>query len=386
MNLSTIERLQGAHHGEHAWLFGKGPSLDAFDMSSAGSLRICINESAKRVPQATYVFAHDEAPIQRFAEVFPQGCTAVLEPPRALFALQCGIPADKIVTYTKRPIPRQDRESDAPLPPCEPFDLIGLSGTVHSAIHFCERIGVIAVSLVGFDGAGGYAESLQLESPLGGGQHHRIRKDSAWLLEKLGMKFEFVDPPQNKDPIRVDYETLYDTLRASGYHAHEDNSSHLAPYIPWIVDKLRIQTALDIGCSAGMSLELLGRAGIRACGVDVSQQAVNKGVGLGRRIQQASATHLPFDDASFDLVCSADVFEHLAPQDVPTACSEAARVAKKYLFFKIAEHEDTTQQWKELAGHPLHLTTRPIEWWKEQFQGVGRVIRQERELICIEKS
>ena len=147
-----------------------------------------------------------------------------------------------------------------------------------------------------------------------------------------------------------------------------------------------METALDIGCSAGKSLDLLGRAGIHACGVDVSKKAVDKGVELGRKIQRASATQLPFENEAFDLVCSADVFEHLAPHDVPAACAEAARVARKYLFFKIAERVDATERWKQLAGHPLHLTTQPIEWWKRQFKDVGRVIRQERELICIEKS
>ncbi len=39
--------------------------------------------------------------------------------------------------------------------------LYGNSGTVHSAIHFCRLIGVSRITMVGFDGAGGYANCIR---------------------------------------------------------------------------------------------------------------------------------------------------------------------------------------------------------------------------------
>jgi len=115
----------------------------------------------------------------------------------------------------------------------------------------------------------------------------------------------------------------------------------------------------------------------------VSSVAVDEARSLGRNVVHGCATKLPFADNSFDLVCSADVFEHLRPEDAGKACSEACRVAKRFVFLKIAEREDVSEKWKELAGHPLHLTTRPIEWWKQFCQPYGDVIRMERELICL---
>lgn len=160
----------------------------------------------------------------------------------------------------------------------------------------------------------------------------------------------------------------------------------MANHIPWIVENLNIQSVLDIGCSTGRSVELFGEHDLAATGVEVSSIAVKKAHSLGRNVVHGSATRLPFSDDQFDLVCSADVFEHLHPDDAEVACKEACRVAKHYVFLKIAEREDATEKWKTIAGHPLHLTTQPIDWWKQWCEPYGNVIRLERELICIEVS
>ena len=101
------------------------------------------------------------------------------------------------------------------------------------------------------------------------------------------------------------YQELYDKLRRHGYHDAEDASSHLAPYIGWLKSRLQYGSVLDIGCSSGGSLPLLGSEGVATVGVDVSMEAVAKASNLGRDVRHASATALPFEDASFDLVVSA---------------------------------------------------------------------------------
>lgn len=184
-------------------------------------------------------------------------------------------------------------------------------------------------------------------------------------------------------PDAIDYQELYDRLRKEGYHEKEDASTHLAPYIPWLQSKLDYKTVLDIGCSSGGSVPLLEAGGRKAAGVDVSELAVEKGRALGRDIHHASATVLPFADNEFDLVVSADAFEHLHEDDADAAVNEAIRVASKYIFMKIAEHQDVGQPWKDIAGHPLHLTTRPIEWWMKKFAHAGDFIRRERYIFCL---
>ncbi|MCA9178827.1 MAG: class I SAM-dependent methyltransferase [Planctomycetales bacterium] len=182
------------------------------------------------------------------------------------------------------------------------------------------------------------------------------------------------------------YQELYDKLRRHGYHDAEDASSHLAPYIGWLKSRLQYGSVLDIGCSSGGSLPLLGSEGVATVGVDVSMEAVAKASNLGRDVRHASATALPFEDASFDLVVSADVFEHLHEDDAQAAAHEAVRVARRHIFMKIASQEDVTQRWKDLAGHPLHLTTKPIEWWMKFFSPFGKFIRHEQHVFCLEKT
>ena len=377
MNLSSFYRR---HASEVAWIFGKGPSLDTFDQASAGSLRICINESVLHVDSPTYFFAHDEVPIKRIAAKFPNSCTAVLEHCRSIFAQQCGLAESQICTYHKlqQNVPTEadlliDSNSDS---------LIGVSSTVHSALHFCKLIGASKVVLVGFDGTGGYANCLGLDLPVGGGQHERIKKDTVRLIELLGLESEFACEVQIKGD-SIDYQSLYDKLRRNGYHQNE-NSSHLHKYVPWIFENLKFQNVLDIGCSSGASLELFSQKGVEATGLDVSILAVEEARKSGRNVVHGCATRLPFPDNSFDLVCSADVMEHLSPNDGSLACKEACRVARRNVFMKIAEKEDSTEKWKAIAGHPLHLTTQSIDWWKNQISALGSFVYLQPEVFCIE--
>ncbi|MCA9178828.1 MAG: hypothetical protein KDB14_30405 [Planctomycetales bacterium] len=186
--MRRIGELLSRHSGEVAWIFGKGPSLDQFSMDDAGRLRICINESLCVVPEPTYFFAHDEPPIRNVAHQWHSGCFAVLQQPRALFAVGCQIPEDQIYVYEKRHADNRVRDMNA-AQIAECGALYGNSGTVHSAIHFCRLIGAVKVVLVGFDGCGGYAKSLNM--PPGGAAHDRIRQDTVSLLKTMGLDYEF---------------------------------------------------------------------------------------------------------------------------------------------------------------------------------------------------
>ena len=186
--MNKVGQLMMRHEGETAFVFGKGPSLDHFDIDQAGPLRICINESIRSVPRSAYFFAHDELPIRRAAECWQSGCRAILQLPRAELACDCGIADESIYVYDKR-----QGEGHSTTLTAEQMAarncLYGNSGTVHSALHFCRLIGASRVELIGFDGAGGYAKCLGL--PAGGAQHERIRRDSVNLLEILQIPFEF---------------------------------------------------------------------------------------------------------------------------------------------------------------------------------------------------
>lgn len=88
------------------------------------------------------------------------------------------------------------------------------------------------------------------------------------------------------------------------------------------------KTFLEIGCWDGMVSHALQLKGKHTTAVDnrtegFDQRASNAGV----RLLQQDATHLQFEDGSFDFVFSYDTFEHVAQPE--RILQEAARVTKK---------------------------------------------------------
>ena len=82
---------------------------------------------------------------------------------------------------------------------------------------------------------------------------------------------------------------------------------------------------LDIGCGAGA---LLRKAPDLIEGIDVNATLVERLVQEGLKVQRASATSLPYPDATFDVVNCAHVIEHLVPQDAQLMLREAQRVLR----------------------------------------------------------
>lgn len=82
---------------------------------------------------------------------------------------------------------------------------------------------------------------------------------------------------------------------------------------------------LDAGCGTGNNLELLSRYG-RVMGVDLTLSGLTRARRAGRAVAQASVTHLPFPDATFDLLTSFDVIYALDDTAEPLAIREMARV------------------------------------------------------------
>ena len=95
-----------------------------------------------------------------------------------------------------------------------------------------------------------------------------------------------------------------------------------APYFADVIKKrfgadLGRVRLLDVGCGGGVLAEEFARLGPRVTGIDVSAESLEvarahaRTEGLYIDYQQGTATELPFDGSSFEVVSCCDVLEHI---------------------------------------------------------------------------
>lgn len=118
-----------------------------------------------------------------------------------------------------------------------------------------------------------------------------------------------------------EFSDWYEKERHHGYHA--------------LLDELQIGVArplcegrdvLEIGCGTGLILKEIAPVARSAVGIDISPGMLSKAQARGLQVVEASATELPFSDASFDTVYSFKVLAHV--RDIQQAMSEVSRVLR----------------------------------------------------------
>lgn len=123
------------------------------------------------------------------------------------------------------------------------------------------------------------------------------------------------------DDFAKQYEAKRRTHIPNGYHA--------------LIDDLEVDIALryadrgdllEVGCGTGLLLERFAAVCRTARGVDLSPGMLSAAEKRGLDVRVASATELPFDDNSFDVVCSFKVLAHVP--DLPRAITEMLRVTR----------------------------------------------------------
>lgn len=117
------------------------------------------------------------------------------------------------------------------------------------------------------------------------------------------------------------FSERYEDRRHHGYHVFLDEMEVrlLEPYV-------RGRRVLEAGCGTGLILERLRPIAASVVGADLSAGMLEKARARGHEVVQASVTDMPFEDASFDTVCSFKVLAHV--EDAAGALREMARVVK----------------------------------------------------------
>lgn len=132
---------------------------------------------------------------------------------------------------------------------------------------------------------------------------------------------------QLRQRMREFYETseTYKELLA----AHDE--AYLRHYVTLVIRYAPSNAKiLDLGCGNGISARLLNQANYDVVGTDISSLFLEEARNWENpklRYQVCDVLELPFDNESFDVICSNELIEHLP--DVETALKEMIRVVRK---------------------------------------------------------
>lgn len=128
--------------------------------------------------------------------------------------------------------------------------------------------------------------------------------------------------------------------------------------------KLNPSSVLEVGPGPGLLANMLKRI----CGNVVT---VDFAADLDPDIV-ADIKSMPLKNASFDVVCSFQVLEHLPWQEVPAALREMARVAKKYVLFSVPDSDRIRKPVFSLRGM-IFGHSIGFSWTRKRHHGVHSI-------------
>ncbi|MGA2739993.1 MAG: class I SAM-dependent methyltransferase [Bryobacteraceae bacterium] len=159
----------------------------------------------------------------------------------------------------------------------------------------------------------------------------RIRKDYDHLIHselRLIRQRAATHPSTSPPPLSAatpstqaefDYTRFAERFRGSEEYVKKGQQF----YLPYFAGRREV---LDIGCGRGEFLELMRESGVRARGIDLSQESVDlcRHKGLQAELADLFTYLANLPEASLDGIISAQVVEHLPPERLPEMIRLAA--------------------------------------------------------------
>ncbi len=126
---------------------------------------------------------------------------------------------------------------------------------------------------------------------------------------------------------------------------------------------------LDIGCGKGFLLYEFTQVvpGVEVLGLDISSYAIENAKEEVRQfLQVGHANHLPYGDASFDLVISITTLHNLYCYDLERALREIQRVGKRHRYVCVESYRNEEEKVNLLYWQltcEMFCTPEEWEWW-----------------------
>lgn len=162
------------------------------------------------------------------------------------------------------------------------------------------------------------------------------------------------------DPVAVKEKNKYERMWGlEKYHQRSPGMRHLEDALLKLSPKPGA-TIVDLGCGTGRVSAELKKRGFRVVAVDIAENAATEFDG---HFVASPLWDLPAELGKFDYGFCADVMEHI-PTDHVAKTLECISLHASVVYFQIANF--VCHEGDEIGEH-LHLTVKPIEWWKKEL-------------------
>jgi len=192
------------------------------------------------------------------------------------------------------------------------------------------------------------------------------------LAERESMK-----TPENRALARQFGKDYFDGSRETGYGGFSYNPRFWQPVIPDMVQHFGITSEskiLDVGCGKGFMLFDFQQLtpGVTVAGIDVSLYAIDNSVPEVRpHLSLGNATHLPYEDNSFDFVFAINTIHNLEPGECALALREIQRVARLGSFITVDAYRNANEKERMYAWNLTAQTIMSVDEWQGFFDAAG---------------
>jgi cyclopropane fatty-acyl-phospholipid synthase-like methyltransferase len=156
----------------------------------------------------------------------------------------------------------------------------------------------------------------------------------------------------------------------------------------YLINELKInanETVLDFGCAKGFLVKALRILDIKACGVDISDYAIEHVDSdvrhFCKKIQGVEDNYLYSE--KYDWLIAKDVFEHLEFKELDFILKNSKENFKNmFIAVPLAFHDDDGKYIiSEYDKDVTHIIRKSFSWWENKFKEHGWIIKTSSKLF-----